>query len=194
MNKEIIAGDTLDFYDDVPEFPPSGGWTLKYRLIPRFASPAQSPITITASAEGERYRVQAAAGVTTGWVPGWYGWSRWVEKTGPIRQSLGYGQIRVLTNPETSPAQGSYDTRSHNRKVLEAIEAVIEGRASSSQREMVSYAIGNRSQSFDPNESKASLLELRSKYLWLVKNEDDRDALAAGLPNPRDVHIRFGGS
>jgi len=84
------------------------------------------------------------------------------------------------------------DDRSHERKVLEAIEAVIENRASATQREMVAYTIGSRSKQFDVQESKAALLELHSKYKWLVANEDARARIAGGQPNPRSVRIRFG--
>jgi hypothetical protein len=30
----LIVGDTLDFTDQVPLYPATDGWTLKYRLIP----------------------------------------------------------------------------------------------------------------------------------------------------------------
>lgn len=190
MNDELIAGDTLDFIDSVPDYPPADGWTLKYRLIPRFTSPAQAPIDIIATTSGSDYRVQAAAAVTLAWKAGFYTWSRWVEKAGPIRQSLGSGQLKVIEDPAAAVA--GYDGRSHERKVLEAIEAVIENRASQTQREMVEYTIGTRSQKLDAAESKAALLELHSKYKWLVANEEARAQIAAGQPNPRMVGIRFG--
>lgn len=192
MNDELIAGDTLDFYDDVPEYPPADGWTLKYQLIPRFTTPVQAPITITASTSGSQYRVQAAAAVTATWTIGAYTWARWVEKAGPIRQSLGSGQLAVKQDPAAA-AQG-YDSRSHARKMLDAIEAILEGRSSSTQREMVAYTIGSRSMEFDKEDSRAQLVQLHSTYKWLVANEDARERLASGLSNPRNVGLRFGSS
>lgn len=186
-----IAGDTLDFQVDVPDYPSGDGWTLKYRLTPRFTSPTQTPIELTAIANADgSYQVQAGPTATAAWTAGAYTWARWVEKSG-ARQTLNErGQLEVRPNPATSAA--GLDTRSHVRKVLEAIEACIESRASTTQREMVAYAIGNRSQQFDPQDNRAALLELRSKYLWLVANEDAREQIAAGQPNPRMVGIRFG--
>ena len=140
MLEELIAGDTLDFIDSVPEYPPADGWTLKYQLVPRFTTPTQVPITLTASTSGSDYRVQEAAGVTATWKPGAYAWARWVEKAGPIRQSLGSGQVVIKTDPAAA-VQG-YDGRSHARKVLESINAVLEGRATQDQEE---YTIGSRS-------------------------------------------------
>ena len=183
MIEELIAGDTLSFLDSVPEYPPADGWTLKYRLVPRFTTPVQAPITLTAITEGTDYRVQEAAGATAVWAPGSYTWSRWVEKAGPIRQSLGDGQIQIKTNPATA-AQG-YDGRSHARKVLESINAVLEGRATQDQEE---YTIGSRSLKRTPI---ADLLVLRDRYVAAVANEDAAAAVASGLPNPRNVGIRF---
>ena len=37
--EKLVAGDTLDFTDTVPDYPPADGWTLKYRLIPQFSTP-----------------------------------------------------------------------------------------------------------------------------------------------------------
>ncbi len=187
---ELIAGDTLDFLDSVPDYPPADGWTLKYRLIPRFTTPVQAPIDITATTSGSDYRVQAAAAVTAAWKAGDYNWARWVEKAGPIRQSLGDGQIKVIADPAAA-VQG-YDGRSHARKVLNQIEAAIESRSLSTMREVLAYTIGTRSQTFDDSETKAELVKLHSHYKWLVANEDAREKIAAGLPNPRNVRIRFG--
>jgi hypothetical protein len=180
---ELIAGDTLDFTDVVPDFPHADGWTLKYRLVPQFATPTQAPITLTATPYGSDYRIQATASATAAWLPGQYSWSRWVEKSGPIRQTVGAGQIKILTDP-ASAAQG-YDNRPHARKVLEAIEAVIENRATKDQEE---YTIEGRSLKRTPI---ADLLVLRDKYLGAAQSADAATALASGLPNPRRVGVRF---
>lgn len=185
MIEELIAGDTLDFLDTVAEYPPADGWTLKYRLVPRFTSPVQAPIDITASTSGAQYRVQAAAGITVNWSAGAYTWSRWVEKAGPIRQSLGNGQLEVIENPATATA--GYDGRTHERKMLEAIEACLESRATTTQREMVAYAIGSRSQTFDAEDTRAELVKLRNTYAWMVS---DQEGLAAGI-NRRRINTRI---
>lgn len=187
----IIAGDTLDFVVSVPDYPASDGWTLKYRLTPRFTSPTQAPVTITAAtdADGASYDVQAAPATTAAWGAGAYTWARWVEKTG-ARQTLSEsGQLEIKADPSLT-GQG-FDSRSHARIVLEAIEAVIENRASSTQREMIAYTIGSRSKTFDSQDTREKLLELHSRYKWLVRNEEDKDRLASGLPNRRRLGIRM---
>jgi hypothetical protein len=183
MIDELIAGDTLDFLDSVPEYPPADGWTLAYRLVPRFTSPVQAPIDITASTSGSDYRVQAAAGVTATWAAGYYTWSRWVEKAGPIRQSLGSGQIRILENPAAAVA--GFDGRTSARKVFDSITAVIEGRATKDQEE---YSIAGRSLKRTPIED---LLVLRDRYFTEVQNEEAAAGISAGQGNPRNFGVRF---
>jgi hypothetical protein len=188
-----VAGDTLDF-QVTAEYPSTDGWTLKYRLVPRFTTPTQAPITLTATGNADgTYQVQESPANTANWVPGAYGWFRWVEKVG-ARQTLtssnDQGEVEVRKNP-TAAAQGD-DTRSHARKMLEAIEACLVNRASTTQRELVAYTIGSRSQTFDSEDSRAKLEELRATYLWQVADEDNRAGIAAGKKNKRDVRIRFG--
>lgn len=137
----LIAGDTLDFTDSVPQYPATDGWTLKYRLVPRFATPTQAPITLTAAASGADYRVTAAPATTAAWVAGFYSWFRWVEKTG-ARQTLDPaegGQLEVRADPSTA-AQG-YDARTQDQTALDAIDAVLANRATTDQK---SYSIAGR--------------------------------------------------
>jgi hypothetical protein len=187
MKDQIVAGDTLNFLTSVPAYPASAGWVLTFKLIPRVV--ATGPVlSFSASAEGDDHRVNVVAATTAGWALGDYSWQSYVTKAAE-RYTAAFGSTKIVANPATA---ASLDNRSHERKVLEAIEACIENRASTSQREMVAYTIGNRSQQFDTTESKSALLELHSKYKWLVANEDARAAIAAGRPNPRLVRVRFG--
>lgn len=185
-----IAGDTLDFKVSVPDYPSLDGWTLKYRLTPRFSSPAQTPIDISAIANADgSYQVQAGPAATSVWKTGFYTWARWVEKSGARQTLTERGQLEIRPNPATS-AQGD-DTRTFARKMVDAVEAMLASRATQTQRELVSYTIGSRGQTFDPND-RANLVKELSFWRWQLSNEDAREKMAAGLPNPRSVGIRFG--
>jgi len=182
-----VAGDTLDFEVSVPDYPATDGWTLKYYLTPRFAAPVQATIEITASGNADgTYQVQAGPATTSGWAVGAYGWSRLVEKAG-ARQTLtgsaDQGEVQVRQNPATA-AQG-FDSRSHARRTLEAIEAVIEGRATRDQEE---YTIGTRSLKRTP---VAELLVLRDRYRREAASEDAAAQMSGGASNPRLVGVRF---
>lgn len=182
MIDELIAGDTLDFYDDVPDYPPNDGWTLKYYLSPRFTTPTQTLITISSITEGTRYRLQAAAGITIGWAPGAYTWKRRVEKAGPINQSLGEGQIVIKTAPSLM-TQG-FDGRTHARKMLDQINAALEALS----LDVKSYAIGSRTMT---KRDIPELLTLRDRYMAEASNEEAAAEIASGLSNPRSFGIRF---
>lgn len=185
MIDELIAGDTLDFLDSVPEYPPADGWTLKYRLVPRFATPTQAPIALSATTSGSDYRVQEAAGITATWVPGAYNWSRWVEKAGPIRQSLGEGQLQVRTDPAAA-VQG-YDGRSQAAKAVGDIMAAM-ATFTASNGSIKSYTIGSRQVTY---RDKAEMLTDLDFWRRQLVAEQDTAKIAAGLPNPRSVGIRF---
>lgn len=179
------AGDTLDFQVTAP-YLSSAGWTLKYRLTPRFVAPTQAPIAITANANADgSYQVQVDPAVTALWAPGAYGWSRWVEKSGArqtLTSSADQGEVQVRPNP-TASAQGD-DSRSHARIMLEQIESAIQALNFGAK----SYTIGSRSfTSFD----KAELITMHDRYRKLVADEDAAAAVAAGNQNPRKVAVRF---
>jgi hypothetical protein len=177
MLDAITAGDTLAFTETVADYPASAGWTLTYRLVPRATGGAA--ITFSASASGDAYAVSVAAATTATWAAGDYGWSSYVSK-GLERYSVGGGQVEIFPDPATV-AVGT-DRRSHAQKMLDAIEAVLQGRATSSQAE---YRIGERQlKHIEPDVLEA----WRDKYRREVQREL-REALGI---RSNDVFVRFG--
>ena len=181
--KQHIAGSTLDFPDDVPAYPPSDGWTLKYYLTPRFLAPIQAQIVLTAITEDDHYRIQAAADITAGWKPGFYDCVRRVEKLGPIVQDVGELQFEIKADPATR-AQG-YDGRSDARRRFDEIETAIEQLTSGAVK---AYTIGTRSMT---KQDLPDMIVWRDRLAAAVASEDAAAKMAAGLPNPRNVGIRF---
>ena len=181
MKSEIIVGDTLDFETEVPDYPATDSWTLKFRLVPRGTGTAIA-ITCATAADGVSYRAQVALATTAAWTAGEYTWNSWVEKSG-ARYTVESGQVTLLPDPGITTAP--FDNRSHARKVLAAIEAVIEGRASQDQQE---YTIGDRSLKRMPI---ADLLKFRAQYAAFVNNEDAADKLANGERPKNRLMVRF---
>ena len=175
----IIAGDTLDFTTSAPDYPASSGWSLKYRLAPRSTGTA---IDITATASGDDYAIQVTATATAAWAPGYYSWVAFVEKASE-RYTVGSGQLEIRAASSTLAA--GTDGRTHARKVLDAIEAVLEGRATKDQEE---YAINGRSLKRTPIEE---LMKMRQLYRNEVAGEDAAANLAAGLGSARKVQVRL---
>ncbi len=179
LSNVLTAGDTLDFTTSVPDYLASAGWTLKYRLAPRVSG---TPIDITATASGDDHRVTVNATTTAGWAAGWYAWTAYVEKAAE-RYTVDRGDLQIRA-ASTSLAAGT-DNRTHARKVLDAIEAVLENRATLDQEE---YAIAGRSLKRTPIEE---LMVLRDRYKAEVKSEVLAERLAAGLSGNNRLVVRF---
>lgn len=182
MRDRIIAGDTLDFVTTLPDYPASGGYTLKYRLSPRTTG---SAIDITCSASGDDHRCGAAAATTALWTAGEYSWACWVEKGAERYGGTEYpwrGECTILPNPATTT---TYDSRSDARKALDAMNAFLAG---STDMSVKRYTIAGRELERWP---LADLLKARDKLKAEVWSEDAAAKLEAGLGNPRRVYVRF---
>lgn len=181
----LIAGDSLEFVDEVPDYPATDGWTLKYRLTPTFTDVAQTPIELTAvTYETSAYQVTETATNTADWKPGAYAWSRWVEKPGQ-RQSLGDGRLEVRPNPVTL-VQG-YDSRTQAEIAYDDAKAALASFNASNGR-VKAYTIAGRSMEFDTSADLVALVKF-----W--ENEVSKEAAARakkdGRPNPRRYYTRM---
>jgi hypothetical protein len=165
---ELRAGDTWKWTRTVDDYP-AGTWTLKYR----FKSPSGG-FEIVASASGTDYSVTVSAATSAGYAAGLYEWSAWVEQ-GDEKYTVDGGTCNVLPNLRAGDAVAALDTRSHARKTLDAIEAVIENRATLDQ---MSYSIAGRALSRTP---LADLLKFKSHYQAEVRAEDNAAKIKNGL-------------
>lgn len=171
----ITAGDRVQWQKTLADYP-AGTWTLNY-----YFRNASGKIDITAGTSGTDHLVDVAAATSKGWGAGQYD-GQGIVSDGTSRFTVWTGRLTVLPNFALA---GSHDGRSHARRVLEAIEAVIENRASLDQQE---YTIGNRSLKRIP---VGDLLVLRDRYRADVASEAAAERIANGLGNPRHVHVRF---
>lgn len=172
---ELRAGDTWQWTRSLADYPASAGWSLAYVLIN-----ATAKISISASASGDDHAVTIAAATTASYFSGSYDWLARVSKAGQVF-TVGSGRITVLPSLAASTA----DLRTHARKVLEAIESVLEGRAS---QDVLEYQIAGRSLRRIP---VTDLLVLRDRYRAEVAREDAANRVANGLPDSRRVFVRF---
>lgn len=170
---KVIAGDTAQWEKSLPDYPASAGWVLVYTLIN-----AAAKITITAAADGDDYVVTQPSATTAAWAKGKYKYQARVTLAG-VSHTVETGDMEVAANFAT---ETTLDGRSHARKVLDAVEAVLEGRATKDQEE---YTIGDRSLKRTPIEK---LYELRQRYKAEVSREETR---SSGKPSRRRTLIRM---
>jgi hypothetical protein len=121
-------------------------------------------------------------------VKGIYSYQAYVYKesgTPPViseKYTLESGQIEIL--PDITQAISTTDLRSHAKKVLDSIEAMLEGRTS----DVINYSIGGRSVvKMSPEE----LIKWRSFYKTEYEREKEAESIAKGLDSPRRIGVRF---
>ena len=123
---QIISGDSIAWRKSLTDYPASAGWALSYAL----RGPAQVDIATTADGDGHLVSVGSAA--TSTWTAGFYTWTLFAS-LGADRYTVAQGSIEILADPATV-AVGT-DQRPHCKRVLDAIEALLEGKATRDQRE-----------------------------------------------------------
>lgn len=171
----LNAGDTARWLKALPSYPATDDWVLAYALVN-----AGQRIAFTATAQGSDHLVNVPAATTTAWAPGTYDYRASVIRAGDVF-TVATGRITI------EPAFGAaVDARSHARRTLQAIEATLEGRASSATAE---YQIAGRQMKYIP---VPELLTLRDRYRRDVRAEDAADRIKAGLGNPGRIYVRFG--
>lgn len=168
----IIPGDTVKWTRTLADYPPSAGWALSYELLN-----AQHRYEIAAAADGNAHRVDVSTETTQTYAPGAYEWRARVTNAEEV-YTVATGRLTV------APSFGAAaDIRSHARRPLDAIEAVLEGRATSATAE---YEINGRRLRYIP---LTELHALRTKYQREVAAEE-------GKRGPRGVSgritVRFG--
>lgn len=164
---ELRAGVTWQWTRELPDYPASS-WTLKYWFKKTGATGANFSIIATAS--GDTHSVTSTAATTAALTAGDYTWAALVT-SGSEAHEVDHGTFKLLPRYD---AAANLDDREHARIVLDAIEAVIEGRATKDQQE---YSIGSRMLKLTPIKD---LLELRDRYRAEVFGLDSAEAAANG--------------
>ena len=181
----LRAGDTVSWNDSSSDYPATSGWTLEYAI----RAYSKSPITITASANNADYAVSIPVSTSKNWASGNYTWQAYVYKASnnefTEKHTLATGQVEIL--PNLTQVGTQTDLRSHAKKVLDAIETLLEGKALAG--DALSYSIAGRSIS---KMSPEELITWRSFYKTEYQKELQAEAAAQGLDaNPDRIGIRF---
>lgn len=165
----LIVGDTWQWTRDLSDYPAST-WTLNYYL-----TKSGKVITVTASASGTTHSVTVAAATTATYEPGKYQW-RARASSGGVVVTVEDGWVEVDPNPATSTT----DPRSWAVRTLEAIEAFLEGNATTAQASM---SIAGRSLS---RWALPDLTAFRDKLRAEVRSESGSTSGAG-----RNIKVRY---
>ena len=135
----IASGDTVQWYRLVPNpnFYSGAGAFLDYEIR---GGAAAISFQSTPDPDGTGHDINVTAAVTALWLPGQMlmeGYAVNNTVNPPQRERIYFGELTIAQNLEGS--QGDIDVRTLAQKMLEKIEAVLEGRAS---QEMLESRIG----------------------------------------------------
>lgn len=155
---ELRAGDTWLWLRSLGDYPASV-WTLTYHF-----RNASAYFDVTATADGDDHSVDVPMATTAAYAPGHYEWAAFVTD-GSTRHEVDTGRIEVLADVSATQA---YDGRTDFRKLIDAIDAILQSRASSDQIDAVATAVGDSSVTRKPS----LLLEWRSKFLMEAQRQE----------------------
>ena len=179
--EEFVAGDYLAWKNTslVSDYPVAS-YALTYD-----ASFEGTKIAITAleDTDPESYVVEVSGTVTADYTVGTYVWSAFITDSSDAtkRTQVDYGTWTVKPNLAVSTAA----PRSHNEIILDALEALLETRATVDQ---ASYSIAGRSLSrMDVDD----LLRWKAIYTWRVKREVQLERIRNGQRPGNTIDVRF---
>lgn len=175
----LRAGDSASWTRSLPDYLPSAGWSLKYRLL----WSAGTAVDITATPAGDDFEVTLTAATTATWAAGQATLVSWVEKT-PERVTLGQQPLTIL--PDLAEAT-TFDGRSQNRRGLDDARTALAAYLAAGQLHVMEYEVAGRSMKFRSTED---ILALIRYYEGEVAKEDVALALLNGGSAGR-VYTRF---
>lgn len=178
---EITAGTSLAWTRPYGDHAPADGWLLSYSV-----RGGGVVLDVAATDTGTEWRLELSQAATTTIGAGRRTLAGYAARTVPSAERVEVYRAPLFVYPDLAAEGPGFDSRSHARRVLEAIEAVLEKRATKDQ---AAYSIAGRSLSRTPI---PELLALRDRYRAEVAQEDAADRLAAGLGSRRTVRVRFG--
>jgi len=177
INEILQAGDTLAWTESDATYP-APSWILKYRL-----TNSSTALTLTSTASETNHAFSISHAASKLWTAGKYKFTRFVvNQAGTEIHTLDTGTLEIKAYLlETA----SSDVRTHAKKVLDAIEAVLESRAT---KEQESISIAGRSL---VRMSLEELIKARNNYRWEVQNEIKAEKIAQGIDPGKRVLLRF---
>lgn len=168
----LVAGDRVAWKrtDLGADYPPAS-YTLSYEA--RLEGAGVTGITLTATEDGSDYLVEVSQATSANYTAGDYQWDAYITRDSDSeRVRVDHGSLEIKPDRATS----TDDPRSHAKIMLDAIDAALEGRASNTQLDILSYSYPTTSAQRDPE----SLRRWRNYYANKVRAERIQEQIANG--------------
>ena len=173
----ITRGLNAEWVLDAPKYPAADGWVIEYSML----LGTEQHSFVSANVAGQ-HAVSIDAATSAGYGAGEYFYQA-VAKKDALAHLVEEGVLVVA--PNFKELTTGYDSRPHCKKVLDAIEATLEGKASKDQAR---YIIGSRRLDRYTFED---LLVLRDKYKAEWKSWQRSNKLRQGLGGGGNILVRF---
>ena len=177
----FTAGDRVAWtrVDIGGDYPPAS-YSLSYTARKEGAGTVS--ITATASASGSNYQIIIPASTTANYSAGRYHWQMYIKRTSDNeRITLDSGAFIIQPNKATATT----DPRSNNKVMLDAIDALLDGRATKDQ---MGYSIAGRSITRIP---LPDLMVWRDRYAAKYVKEVRMERIKTGLGQSGIIKARF---
>lgn len=178
--QEITAGDTVQWFRVVSNYPASEGWTLYYVLR------GTQTIKLTASTfQTSNYVVTVADTVTADWKPGLYSIAAYVDN-GSERYVIQtwFPKLTIKPNP-AAYIEGTASNLTFAQITLAACETALLALAS---RKVSSASVNGQSYAI---QDITKLTALRNRMREEVQSEQDAILYAAGLGGKKNILVQF---
>lgn len=179
---EVTGGDTWKWDKSLADYKPSESWVLSYSF--RAKTGTGFNITAAANSANNGWNIVVAKSATVGYTAGEYDWQAYVTKS-TERFMVDEGKLIVSANLNAAATGSTTDLRSHSKRMVDAIQAVLEGRVDS---DVENYSIGGRSITKIPVTELVSIL---STYEEKLEEEQKKRRLDNKHGSGRVVKARF---
>ncbi|MCP9495892.1 MAG: hypothetical protein MSG64_15695 [Pyrinomonadaceae bacterium MAG19_C2-C3] len=169
MLREITIGEEVSLTRAAAGYMQADGWQLKF-----YARGQGKGFTLElGQTESGVWSGVITSAVTSEMSEGVYYWQLWAEN-GSVKHQLASGRFPARTGLQTIAETVTVDGRTQNERILDAINATLEGRA---VKDVAQYQIGNRALTKIP---VTELLNLKKHYGALVARDRRRGRMRAG--------------
>ena len=173
---EFTAGELVEWTKSFSDYPASDGWVLTYAVR------GAQEIDIVATADGDAHAVSLTAAATGAYTAGMCWWQSKITKGSEV-YILNSGDFEIIAS--LSAVSGTYDGRTHAAKMVDAIEALLENKATKDQ---LSYSIQGRSiTKLSPEET----IKWLNFYRGEVNKQEAAQRLKLGLGSNQSVMVRM---
>jgi hypothetical protein len=175
--KKIFAGFNVEWEESPSEYS-----SVTYGLSATFVllSSSATRITVNATANGTGFAFSITASFSASFTPGNYKVHIYAT-LGTAKYLIGTQDVTILANPLSATG----DTRNHIQKMLDAINATLEGRATQEYQSMTidGYSVTQMS----PDQ----LLKLRSYYKNELRKQTNAERIASGKSPLNTIKTKF---